>query len=108
MRRSRTITVDKNSAYPKAVAEMTVEGELWQRLRLRQVKYSNNVLEQDHRGIKRLTGPELGFGSFYTARRMLAGFEAMAIIREGQVGKIEGRPLKAQAALIAEQFGVVA
>jgi DDE domain len=48
----RTITVDKNAAYPKAAAEMKADGELWWRSRLRQVKYLNNILEQDHRGIK--------------------------------------------------------
>ena len=41
----RTITVDKNAAYPKAVAEMKEDGELWRRSRLRQVKYLNNILE---------------------------------------------------------------
>ena len=41
----RTITVDKNAAYPKATAEMKKAGELWHRSRLRQVKYLNNVVE---------------------------------------------------------------
>jgi transposase, IS6 family len=86
----RTITVDKNAAYPKAAAEMKVDGELRWRSRLRQVKYLSNILEQDHRGIKGPTGPGLGFGSFWTARRTLAGFEAMAMIRIGQVRKIDG------------------
>ena len=104
----RTITVDKNAAYPKAAAEMKADGELWRRSRLRQVKYLNNVVEQDHRGIKRLTGPGLGFGSFWTARRTLAGFEAMAMIRKGQVRKNDGRDIRAQAAFIAELFGVAA
>jgi IS6 family transposase len=45
----RTITVDKNAAYPKAIAEMEKDGELWRRSRLRQVKYLNNIAEQDHR-----------------------------------------------------------
>jgi IS6 family transposase len=45
----RTITVDKNAAYPKAAAEMKKDGELWRRSRLRQVKYLNNIIEQDHR-----------------------------------------------------------
>jgi transposase-like protein len=43
----RTITVDKNAAYPKAAAEMKKDGELWRRSRLRQVKYLNNIVEQD-------------------------------------------------------------
>ena len=65
----RTIRVDKNAAYPKAAAEMKQAGELWRCSRLRQVKYLNNILEQDHRNVKRLTGPGLGFGSFWTARQ---------------------------------------
>jgi transposase, IS6 family len=68
----RTITVDKNAAYPKATAEMKKDGKLWRRSRLRQVKYLNNNLEQDHRNVKRLTDPGLGFGNFWTARRTLA------------------------------------
>jgi IS6 family transposase len=104
----RTITIDKNAAYPKAAAKMKADGELWWRSRLRQVKYLNNILEQDHRGIKRLTGPGLGFGSFWTGRRTLAGFEAMAMIRKGQVPKIDGSDMKAQAAFIVELFGVAA
>jgi transposase, IS6 family len=43
----RTITVDKNAAYPKAATEMKKDGELWRRSRLRQVKCLNNIIEQD-------------------------------------------------------------
>src|SRR5277367_2014530 len=86
----RTLTVDKNPAYPRAVAEMKRDGELWRRSRLRQCKYLNNIVEQDHRRIKRLVRPGLGFGGFRTARRTLAGFEAMAMIRKGQIRKIGG------------------
>jgi IS6 family transposase len=64
----RTITVDKNAAYPKAMAEMRQDGERWHRSRLRQVKCLNNIVEQDHRNVKRLTRPSLGFGGFWAAR----------------------------------------
>ena len=104
----RTITVDKNAAYPKAAAEMKKDGELWRRSRLRQVKYLNNILEQDHRNVKRLTSPGLGFGGFWTARRTLAGYEAMAMIRKGQVRNIGGKDIKAQADFIAGLFGIAA
>jgi IS6 family transposase len=104
----RTITVDKNAAYPKATAEMKKDGELWRRSRLRQVKYLNNIVEQDHRRVKRLTGPGLGFGGFWTARRTLAGYEAMAMIRKGQVRNIGGSDIRAQAEFIAGLFGVAA
>jgi IS6 family transposase len=89
----RTITVDRNAAYPKADAAMKKDGELWRCSRLRQVKYLNNIVEQDHRPVKRLASPGLGFGSFWTARQTLAGYEAMAMIRKGQVRTIDGRDI---------------
>jgi transposase-like protein len=104
----RTITVDKNAAYPKAASEMKRDGELWRRSRLRQVKYLNNIVEQDHRRIKRLIDPGLGFGRFWTARRTLAGYEAMAMIRKGQVPNIGGSDIRAQAKFIAGLFQVAA
>jgi IS6 family transposase len=104
----RTITVDKNPAYPKAVTEMKSGGDLWRFARLRQIKYLNNIVEQDHRRIKRLTRPGLGFGGFWTARRTLAGFETMAMIRKGQVRNIGGGDIQAQATLIAELFQMAA
>jgi IS6 family transposase len=91
----RTITVDKNSAYPKAVAEMKKDGELWRPSWLRQLKYLNNIVEQDHRNVKQLTRPRLGFGSFWTARRTLAGYEATTMIRKGQVRNISGSDVRA-------------
>ncbi|WP_209882772.1 DDE-type integrase/transposase/recombinase [Azospirillum soli] len=59
----RTITVDKNAAYPQAVAHMTWGRRLWRFARLRRVKYLN-IVEQDHRRIKRLVRPRLGFKNF--------------------------------------------
>jgi transposase, IS6 family len=104
----RAITVDKNAAYPKAAAEMKKDGELWRFSRLRQVKYLNNIVEQDHRNVKRLTCPGLSFGSFWTARRTLAGYEAMAMIRKGQVRNVGVNDIKAQARFIAELFQTAA
>ena len=100
----RTITVDKNPAYPCAVEQLKEAGELWWRSRLRQVKYLNNIVEQDHRRVKRLVRPGLGFGSFWTARRTLAGYEVMAMVRKGQLRKIGGRDMRAQATFVAELF----
>jgi transposase-like protein len=73
----RVINVDKNPAYPKAIQEMKVESELPVSVELRQNKHLNNRIEQDHRFIKRLTKPGMGFDSFNTARRTLRGIEAM-------------------------------
>jgi len=104
----RTITVDKNPAYPCAVTEMKADSELWRFARLRQCKFLNNILKQDHRRVKRLVRPGLGFGGFHTARRTLAGYEAMAMVRKGQVRNIGGRDMQAQASFIAELFQVAA
>jgi len=71
-------------------------------------KYLNNIVEQDHRRIKRMVRPGLGFGSLSTARRTLAGFEAMAMIRKGQVHGVGGCDMQAQAALITNLFEAAA
>src|SRR5689334_22123156 len=102
------ITVHKNPAYPKASAEMKRDGALWRCSRLRQVRFLNNSVEQDPRRVKRLTRPGLGFGGFWTARRTLAGFEAMAMIRKGQVQDINGRDIRAQAAFVIGLFQIAA
>ena len=104
----RTVTVDKNPAYPVAISQMKRDGELWRFARRRQVKYLNNIVEQDHRRIKRLVRPGLGFGGVHTARRTLAGYEVMAMIRKGQVRSIGGRDMHGQAAFIAGLFGIAA
>ena len=104
----RTITVDKNPAYPRAVTDMKRAGQLWRFSRLRQCKYLNNIVEQDHRRIKRLVRPGLGFASLRTARVTLAGYEAMAMIRKGQAYNIGGRDMRAQPAFVAELFQVAA
>jgi IS6 family transposase len=104
----RTLTVDKNPAYARAVVDMKRDGELWRRTRMRQCKYLNNIVEQDHRRIKRLVRPGLGFGCFRTARRTLAGFEAFAMIRKGQIRNLDGRDIRAQAAFVASLFEIAA
>ena len=69
----RVITVDKNAAFPKALADLKRAGAVPAICELRQVKYLNNLVEQDHRFIKRLVKPGLGFWSFGTAWRTLQG-----------------------------------
>ncbi|MDO9714510.1 DDE-type integrase/transposase/recombinase [Paracraurococcus lichenis] len=68
----------------------------------------NKIVEQDHRRVKRLIRPGLGFCSFHTARRTLAGYEVMAMVRKGQVRRVGGRDMRAQATFIAELFQVAA
>src|SRR5258708_1070114 len=101
----RVITVDKNAAYPKALKELQAAGDLAAACELRQSKYLNNLVEQDHRFIKRLVKPGMGFFSFETAWRTLQGYEAIHMLRKGQMqGGSKGRSLR-QAAFIAELFG---
>ena len=56
-----------NAAYPKAIDELKEKEELFEQVELRQKKYLNNIIEQDHRSRKRLVKPGMGFGSFNTA-----------------------------------------
>ncbi len=85
---------------------MKSDGELWRFSQLRQIKYLNNIVEQDHRRIKRLVRPGLGFGGMRTARRALAGYEAMTMVRKGQVHNIGGPDMQAQTSLIAGLFDI--
>jgi transposase, IS6 family len=104
----RTITVDKNAAYPIAAKAMKRDGELWRFAKLRQVKFLNNIVEQDHRRIKRLVRPGLGFKSFVTATQTIAGYEVMAIIRKGQVVSAPANDMGAQRDFITILFGAAA
>ena len=103
----RVINVDKNAAYPKAIAELKASGILPDSVELRQVKYLNNRVEQDHRFIKRLVKPGMGFFSFATAWRTLQGYEVMNMIRKVQVQGVNKGDSFHQVAFIAEVFGVV-
>ncbi len=60
----RVITVDKNDAYPVAIDELKQDQMLKAETELRQSKYLNNVIEQDHRNVKRIVKPMMGFQSF--------------------------------------------
>lgn len=84
----RVINVDKNAAYPPAIKQLKKQKILDKDSGLRQVKYLNNLIEQDHRFIKRLVKPGLGFKSFHTARRTIQGYEMMNEIRKGQISNI--------------------
>ena len=64
-------------------------------LRQNQSKYLNNLVEQDHRAVKRITRPMLGFKTFRCARILLAGIEVMHMIRKGQLGNIKDRATSA-------------
>src|SRR6266446_4628049 len=83
--RPRVIKVDGNPSYPKVVAELKTEGKLGRRCRCRTCPYLNNLVEQDHRAIKRRVNASQGFGSFHGALRTIQGYAAVHMIRKGQV-----------------------
>jgi transposase, IS6 family len=87
---------------------MKRDAELWRFAKLRQVKFLNNIVEQDHRRIKRLVRPGLGFKSLMTATRTIAGYEAMAMIRKAQVESAPANDMGAQRDFIATLFGAAA
>ena len=77
--------MDKNPAYPIAVEELRKEKNMPSGTQLRQKKYLNNIVEQDHRFIKKRVRSMLGLKSFRTATYILSGIEAMHMIKKKQV-----------------------
>ncbi|MEK0224088.1 IS6 family transposase [Bacillus proteolyticus] len=104
--RPRVITVDKNPAYPIAIQELKEEKQMPEGIQLRQVKYLNNIVEQDHRFIKKRIRPMLGLNSLRTAKRIIAGIEAMHIIKKGQTLQRE-KSVQNQKEFIHKLFGLV-
>ncbi|MCX4149996.1 MULTISPECIES: IS6 family transposase [Paraburkholderia] len=85
-----TVTIDKSGANLAALHAVNAERDT--PIKIRQVKYLNNVVEQDHRAIKRVIRPMLGFKDFRCARVILSGIEIMHMIAKGQMmhtGKIK-------------------
>jgi IS6 family transposase len=107
-RTPRVITVDQNAAYPPAFEALQQEGMLPAPCVLRQCKYLNNVVEQDHRFVKRRVNPGLGFGAFDTAQRTIQGYEVMHMLRKGQIEGLTKRDVLAQNHIINQLFGWVA
>ena len=81
----RVITVDKKPAYPIAIEELKKEKKMPVGIQIRQVKYLNNIIEQDHRFIKRRVHSMLELKSFRTAKSIFSGIEAMHIIKKAKL-----------------------
>jgi transposase-like protein len=79
-----TITLDGYAASHRAVREMVADGQLAADTKLRSSKYLNNLVEQDHRGVKLRLGPMLGFKRLRTAAATIAGVELLRRIHKGQ------------------------
>ena len=91
------ITIDKSGANTAAIE--SIKADACVDILMRQNKYHNNIVEQDHRAIKRITRPILGFKSFWSARIIIAGVETMHMIRKGQLNCPAGQTMSA-----AQQF----
>ena len=83
------ITIDKSGANTAAIVSMQADSGL--PIKMRRSKYLNDLIEQDHRAVKRITRPMLGFKSFRCARILICGIETMHMIRKGQLRDIKDR-----------------
>jgi transposase-like protein len=83
--------LDGYAASHRAVREMTATGQLAADTKLRSSKYLNNLIEQDHRGVKLRVGPMLGFKRFRSAAATIAGIELLRRIRKGQFNLVKSR-----------------
>jgi transposase-like protein len=103
-----SISVDKNAAYPEAFTSSQDEKILPKDCTLRRVKYLNNIIEQDHRFIKKKVRASQCFKSFHTAERTLEGIEAVNMMRKGQVKRLSGSDAMGQAKFVASLFQIAA
>ncbi len=77
------ITIDKSGANTAAIRSVNEDACL--DVELRQSKFLNNMVEQDHRAVKRITAPMLDFKSFWSAQKRIAGIETMHMVKKGQL-----------------------
>lgn len=99
------VTVDKNQAYPLAIEKLKEEKKVPEGIEIRQIKYLNNIIEQDQRFIKKRIRPMMGLKSFRTAKAILTGIEAMQMIKKGQT-HAGGKSVQNQMNLIHYLFGI--
>jgi len=102
----RIITTDQYAATEIALHELIYSRILSVGTSIRKTKYLNNIIEQDHRFIKRKTRPMMGFSSLKTAQNTICGIEIMHMLRKGQVGEIQCA--LSEVAFINRIMGIVA
>ena len=94
-----TLTMDGSDAHEAAIkSDNEAQGT---HIAIRQVQYLNNIVAQDHRGVKRLTRPMLGFKAFDAAQATLVGIELMHMLKKRQLVVTEGREGLPAAALFS-------
>ena len=101
-----TISVDKNATYPEAFITSQDEKILPQDCQFRRVRYLNNIIEQDHRLIKKRVGACLGYRSFDTAERTIQGVEVMNMMRKGQVKRLVRSDVIGQVKFVERLFQI--
>jgi IS6 family transposase len=106
--RPRVINVDGHPAYASAIGELKPAGELGPNCRYRPSRYMNNILEQDHRFVKKRVVANQGFRSADGALSSIAGYEAMNIIRKGQIRWLAKGDVVGQKRFIERIFGIAA
>jgi transposase, IS6 family len=106
--RPRVINVDGHPAYPAAVADLKRSGDLGRNCRCRPSPYMNNILEQDHRFVKKRVVASQWFRSVDGALNTIAGYEAMNIIRKGQIRWLLKADILGQVRFIERTFGIAA
>ena len=106
--RPRVINVDGHPAYPPAVEELKRSGDLGTNCRCRRAPYLNNILEQDHRFVKKRVVASQWFRSVEGALNTIAEYEAMNIIRKGQIRWLPKDDVVGQARFIERMFGMAA
>lgn len=79
------VTIDKSGSNTAALDSFNKDLGLDQKIEVRQIKYLNNIVEQDHRFIKKRTRPTLGFKSFHSAQITITGIESIRMIQKGQI-----------------------
>ncbi len=85
------ITIDKSGANKAGIDAINLQlivlallGCALMQIQARQIKYLNNIIEQDHRGIKRITKPMMWFKTFHSAEATLVGIELCRMLKKGQ------------------------
>jgi IS6 family transposase len=106
--RPRVVNVDGHPAYARAIAELKQSGDLGRHCRCRPSPYLNNIIEQDHRFIKKRITASLGFRSAEGAWRTIEGYEAMHVIRKGQIRWLAKGDVVGQRQFVHALFGIAA
>ena len=100
----RPSTIDKNGANTAAIHSVNVDACV--DIELRQSKYLNNIVEQDHRAVKRITDPMMGFKSFWSAQKLIASIETMHMVKKIQLHSHCGQPMSAADQFYSLAFGI--